>query len=310
MRRLALAAAGLALLLLPWVVPRYFVFLASLVVVNAIVAIGLNLLSGYTNQLSFGHAGFLAIGAYVAAILTARVPGIPVPLTIVAAGLAATAVGVALGVPCLRLSGLYLMMATLAFGFVVSEAILNLDWLTRGADGFRVPAAHLGPWPLVTDHARYYLVLAVGAVMVAAARNLVRTRTGRAFLAIRESEIAAQTSGIAVAWYKTVAFAISACYTGVAGGLFAFVVGFLSPDAFDVFLSVDFVTMIIVGGLGSVPGSVAGAAIITVLHDWLAAFQNYRPLILGAILVAAMLFMPGGIASAARLTLTREGGER
>lgn len=309
MRRLALAASGLALLLLPWAVPPYFVFLASLIIVNAIVAIGLNLLSGYTNQLSFGHAGFLAIGAYIAAILTIHASGLPAPLTILAAGLGTAAVGVALGVPCLRLSGLYLMMATLAFGFVVSEAILNLDWLTRGADGLRVPVAHLGPWPLATDHARYYLVLAVGAVMVTAARNLVRTRTGRAFLAIRESEIAAQTSGIDIAWYKTVAFAISACYTGVAGGLFAFIVGYLSPDAFDVFLSVDFITMIIVGGLGSVPGSIAGAAVITVLHDRLAAFQNYRPLLFGAILIASMLFMPGGIASVRRLSPIRKGGD-
>ena len=134
----------------------------------------------------------------------------------------------------------------------------------------------------------------------AAAVNLARTRTGRALLAIRESEIAAQASGVPVARYKTIAFALSAFYTGVAGGLFAFVVGFLSPDAFDVFLSVDFVVMIILGGLGSVPGSVVGAAIVTVLHDSLAAFQNYRPLIFGVILIACMRFMPGGIAAATR----------
>ena len=308
MRRLALASLGLLLLALPWLVPRYFVFLASLIVVNAIVAIGLNLLSGYTNQLSFGHAGFLAIGAYFAALLTIHAPGVPVPLTILAAGVSTAAVGVALGVPCLRLEGLYLTMATLAFGYVVSEAILNLDWLTRGADGLRVPVAGLGPWRLATDVARYYLVLAVAVLMVLAARNLVSTRTGRAFLAIRESQIAAQAGGIHVAAYKTIAFAVSAFYTGVAGGLFAFVVGYLSPDAFDVFLSVDFVAMIIIGGLGSVPGSIIGAAVITVLHDWLAAFQNYRPLIFGAILIAGMLFMPGGIARALRVSLTRGGG--
>jgi len=191
-------------------------------------------------------------------------------------------------------------MATLAFGFVVVEAILNLDGLTRGNDGLRVPAARLGPWALATDGARYYLVLVVGAAMVWAALNLVRTRTGRALLAIRESEVAAQASGIHVARYKTLAFVISALYTGVAGGLFAFVVGFLSPDAFDVFLSVDFIAMIILGGLGSVPGSMAGAAVLTVLNDSLAGFQNYRPLVFGAILIASMLFMPGGIASAAR----------
>jgi len=196
MRRAALATGAAVVLAWPWVAPRYFVFLASLIVVNAIVAIGLNLLSGYTNQLSFGHAGFLAIGAYAGAILAIRVPAIPVPVTLLAAGLVTATVGLALGVPCLRLEGLYLAMATLAFGFVVVEAILNLDWLTRGNDGLHVPAARLGPWALTTDTARYYLVVAVAALLIVAARNLTRTRTGRALLAVRESEIAAQASGV------------------------------------------------------------------------------------------------------------------
>jgi branched-chain amino acid transport system permease protein len=299
-RRAALAALGALLVAWPWLAPRYFVFLASLVLVNAVVAIGLNLLSGYTNQLSFGHAGFLAIGAYSAALLTVHAPAVPVVVTLAAAGAVTTLVGLAFGVPCLRLSGLYLAMATLAFGFVIVEAILALESLTRGADGLRVPVARLGAWPLATDTARYYLVVGVAATLTVAAVNLVRTRTGRALLAVRESAIAAEASGVPVARYKTIAFGVSAFYTGVAGGLFAFVVGFLSPDAFDVFLSVDFVVMIIVGGLGSVPGSIVGAAVVTVLHDSLAAFQNYRPLIFGAILVGCMLFMPGGITGFAR----------
>jgi branched-chain amino acid transport system permease protein len=303
--RWALAALGALVAAWPWLAPRYFVFLASVILVNAVVAIGLNLLSGYTNQLSFGHAGFLAIGAYTAALLTIHAPALPVVVALAAAGVVTAGVGLAFGVPCLRLSGLYLAMATLAFGFVIAEVILNLDALTHGADGLRVPAARLGAWPLATDTARYYLVAAVAALLVAAALNLARTRTGRALLAIRESEIAAQASGVPVARYKTIAFGVSAFYTGVAGGLFAFVVGFLSPDAFDVFLSVDFVVMIIVGGLGSVPGSIVGAAVVTVLHDSLAAFQGYRPLIFGAILVACMLFMPGGITSAARALARR-----
>ena len=300
MRRVALATAAAAALAWPLVAPRYFVFLATLVAVNAVVAIGLNLLSGYTNQLSFGHAGFLAIGAYVAALVTLQVPALPVPLTLLVAGLATALVGLALGIPCLRLEGLYLAMATLAFGFVVTEAITSLDWLTRGNDGLRVPLARLGPWTLDTDAARYYLAVAVAAAMIMAALNIAATRTGRAFLAIRTSEIAAQASGINAAAYKTIAFVLSAFYTGVAGGLFAFVVGFLSPDAFDVFLSVDFLVMIILGGLGSVLGSVAGAAIVTVLNDSLAGFQAFRPLIFGAIMIICMLFMPGGLAAMTR----------
>ncbi|MBI2217431.1 MAG: branched-chain amino acid ABC transporter permease [Candidatus Rokubacteria bacterium] len=299
--RLAGAVAAAAILLAwPLVVPGYFVFLATLVLVNGIVALGLNLLSGYTNQLSFGHAGFFAIGGYATALLTIHAGALPVPVTLLGAGLATALVGLALGIPCLRLEGLYLAMATLAFGFVVVEAILHLDWLTRGNDGLRVPVARLGPLAFSTEASRYYLVVVVTVLMVAGAVNLVRTRTGRAFLAIRESEVAAQTSGVNVAAFKTAAFVVSAFYTGVAGGLFAFVVGYLSPDAFDVFLSVDFLVMIIVGGLGSVGGSLIGAAIVTVLHDSLAAFQNYRPLIFGGIMVAAMLFMPGGVASTAR----------
>ena len=300
MRRTALGLAAVAALGWPLVAPKYLVFLATLVAVNAVVAIGLNLLSGYTNQLSFGHAGFLAIGAYVAALLTLHVPALPVPLTLLAAGLATALVGLALGIPCLRLEGLYLAMATLAFGFVVTEAITNLDALTRGNDGLRVPLARLGPWTLATDAARYYLAVAVAAAMILAALNVAATRTGRAFLAIRTSEIAAQASGINAAAYKTIAFVLSAFYTGVAGGLFAFVVGFLSPDAFDVFLSVDFLVMIILGGLGSVLGSVAGAAIVTVLNDSLAGFQAFRPLIFGAIMIICMLFMPGGLAAMTR----------
>src|SRR5262249_35449601 len=274
-RGAAVILATVAGLAWPLMAPKYLVFLGTLVAINAIVAIGLNLLSGYTNQLSFGHAGFLAIGAYVSALLTIHLPALPVPLTLLAAGLATGLVGLALGIPCLRLEGLYLAMATLAFGFVVIEAITNLDGLARGNDGLRVPVAHLGPWVLDTDASRYYLTMAVAVGMILAALNVTATRTGRAFLAIRTSEIAAQASGINAAAYKTMAFVLSAFYTGVAGGLFAFVVGFLSPDAFDVFLSVDFLVMIILGGLGSVFGSVAGAAIVTVLNDSLAGFQAY-----------------------------------
>src|SRR5437899_5416917 len=196
MRHAALATGAAVVVGWPWAAPPYFVFLASLIAINAVVAIGLNLLSGYTNQLSFGHAGFLAIGAYVAALVTLRFPALPVPLTLLLAGLATALVGLALGIPCLRLEGLYLAMATLAFGVVVTEAIMNLDWLTRGNDGLRVPVARLGPWALDTDAARWYLALAVTALMVVAALNIAATRTGRPFLAIPSRDIAAHATRI------------------------------------------------------------------------------------------------------------------
>ncbi|HEU5194991.1 MAG TPA: branched-chain amino acid ABC transporter permease, partial [Methylomirabilota bacterium] len=146
--RALLAALVLVLAAWPWIASRYFVFLASLILVNAIVALGLNILSGYTNQLSFGHAGFLAVGAYTAALLATHTPSVPVIVSLALAGLVTAVVGLAFGVPCLRLHGLYLTMATLAFGVVITEAILNLDALTHGADGLRVPAAPLGPFAL------------------------------------------------------------------------------------------------------------------------------------------------------------------
>src|SRR5262249_32709029 len=162
-------------------------------------------------------------------------------------------------------------------------------------DGLRVPPPTLAGIPLGSETARYFLVASVTAVMVAAAASLVRTRTGRAFLAIRESEIAAQASGVNVRRYKTVACLVSAVYTGAARVLCAYVAGLLPPDAFAVFVSVDYLVMVIVGGLASVPGSLIGAAVVTLLNDKLAAFQNYRPLIFGAVMIVVMLFMPGGI---------------
>ena len=224
---------------------------------------------GYTNQLSFGHAGFLAIGAYTAALLTIHAPALPVPLTLAAAGLVTAAVGLAFGVPCLRLSGLYLAMATLAFGFVITEAILNLDCAHprrrraaraggaagRLAPGHRHRALLPGGWPWRRSWSRRRA-------------NLARTRTGRALLAIRESEIAAQASGVPVAALQDDRLRRSRRSTPAwRAGSSPSSSGFLSPDAFDVFLSVDFVVMIIVGGLGSVPGSVVGAAVVTMLHD-------------------------------------------
>jgi len=282
--------------------------------VNAIVAIGLNLLSGYTNQLSFGHAGFLAIGAYTAAILTLRVPALPVPLTLLAAGLVTALVGLALGIPCLRLDGLYLAMATLAFGFVVTEAITNLDWLTRGNDGLRVPSARLGPWVLATDRARYYLALAVAAAMILAALNVAATRTGRAFLAIRTSEIAAQASGInterviAWVWFLGTAFA------GLGGVLVAWDTQLIPDLGFN--LVIPAFCVVLIGGVGSIYGAMLGAVVVgfavnlgvTVnlapIVNWISGEQifgslrlppDYKPAIVYAAVILLLLLRPSGL---------------
>lgn len=292
-----LCTAGLLGLLaaLPWFLPPYLIFLTSLMLVYSIVAVGLNLLMGYTGQISLGHAGFLAIGAYTTALLTIHLPGLPCILAILAAGLLTGLAGVLVGLPALRLAGLYLAMATLAFGVVAAELILQMEGLTRGADGLKVPKAALGGFRFDTEQRLYYLILAVGTALVISAVSLVRSRTGRAMVAIRESEIAASTLGINLAHYKTLAFAASAFYTGIAGGLFAFLVAWLSPDAFDIFMSIEFTAMIIIGGLGSILGSVVGAVVMTGLHQMLAGLKDYRTVIYGMVMILFMIFMPEGI---------------
>ena len=304
--RWPLAALAALVAAWPWLASRYLVFLASLILVNAVVAIGLNLLSGYTNQLSFGHAGFLAIGAYTAALLSIHAPALPVVVALAAAGLLTAAVGLAFGVPCLRLHGLYLAMATLAFGVVIAEAILNLDTLTRGADGLRVPVARLGPWVLAGDAARYYLVAGVAAIMTAAAVNLVRTRTGRAFLAIRESEIAAEASGVPVARYKLYALLLSAAFTSLAGSLYSLMVGFIDPESgFGILRSVEMIIIAALGGAGTLFGPLLGAVILIPLQTTTNSLfggggSGLTYILYGGIIVILARFEPGGLLDLAR----------
>jgi len=211
------------------------------------------------------------------------------------AGLFTGIIGFLLGIPILRLKGFYVAMATLAFGVVVSEVILQWSSLTGGDDGFSVPTAQIAGFALDSDAKLYYLIIPVTVVMTILAKNLVNGYIGRAFIALRESEIAAQTIGIDLARYKTIAFAISAFYTGVAGGLFAYLITFLSPDAFTIEFSMDFIAMIVIGGMGSILGSIIGAVILTGMQQVLAGLLDLQILIFGLSLIVFMLFMPRGI---------------
>jgi branched-chain amino acid transport system permease protein len=287
--------AVIILLIAPLFLGKYTVFLLSLLAVYALVSLGLNLLMGYTGQIAAGHAGFLALGAYFTAIIGENLQWLPCPLILLLAGVFTGAIGFLLGIPILRLKGFYIAMATLAFGVVVSEVILQWSSLTGGDDGFSVPTARIAGFAFDSDFKLYYLIIPVTLIMTILARNLVNGYIGRAFIALRESEIAAQTIGIDLARYKTIAFAISAFYTGVAGGLFAYLITFLSPDAFTIELSVDFIAMIVIGGMGSILGSIIGAVILTGMQQVLAGLLDLQILIFGISLIVFMIFMPKGI---------------
>ncbi len=199
----------------------YLLFIMDLIFISVLVSIGLNLLAGYAGQISIGHAAFYAIGAYSSAILQERL-GIPFVFSMVIAAGITAGVGYVVGLPAIRLQGLFLAMATLAFGLVIEEVLIIAEPLTHGPNGMAVPEASFGPWLMTSDtKAFYYLCLIVAVIMTRMAINIVNSRTGRAFVALRESEIAAQTNGINLAGYKTIAFSLSAFYTGLAGAIYA-----------------------------------------------------------------------------------------
>jgi len=296
---LLLVVVAVALLVLPNFVDNYVRYVMARLFVYVLVALGLNLLTGYTGQVSLGHAAFFAIGAYTAAVLADSWRW-PSALCVLAAAVVTAVVGYLLGLPCLRLSGLYLAMATLGFTLIVQEMLLQLAVITHGSEGMSVrPASILGV-RFDSDYRKYYLVLSVTVVMLIFARNLIRGRTGRAFLAIRENEKAAEAMGVNLAQYKTIAFAISALYTGLAGALSAFLVGFLDPQEFSFFLSIQFITIIILGGLASLLGSVLGAGFLIILPELLAGLDVWQALVYGVIMVLTIIFMPFGLSGAIR----------
>lgn len=314
-RDIALYSLGLiGMLLMPTVlnifpsIPQgYILYLVSLGLIYAIVALGLNLLLGYAGQVSLGHAGFFAIGAYTSALLTLRL-GVPFLVALAAAGCLTAAIGFLLGLPALRLSGPYLAVATLGFGLTVPQLILFWDDWTGGSMGLHsLPLATIPIWLnrsiiLRTDQNYYYLALSMLILLTILARNIVDSDTGRAFISIRDSEIAARAMGVNLLRYKTTAFALSAFYAGLAGSLYAHLLHGISPEDFTVFLSFDFVTMIVIGGLGTVSGGLLGAFLLTLLQNTLtrlpvvSQFKNLYIVVLGTVLILTIMFFPQGLA--------------
>ncbi len=283
---------------LPFVLD-YYVFILSLIGVYTIVAIGFNIMTGYTGLISIGHAGFFAIGAYTAAILVDR-EMVPFIVALPIAGIFTGVIGFLLALPCLRLFGMYIAMATLAFGFIVEETVLQLNVITGGHQGIAVPMPTIGGFNsgivMDSDKKFYYFILAMTLIFILLAINIVRTKYGRAFLAIRESEIAASTMGVDLTKYKTMSFTISAFYTGIAGCLFGNLLHYIAPNAFTIFLSFQFLVMIVVGGFASVVGSIMGAVFLTALPEFMSSLQEWQIIVFGLILLFFILFVPYGVA--------------
>jgi ABC-type branched-subunit amino acid transport system permease subunit/ABC-type branched-subunit amino acid transport system substrate-binding protein len=275
---------------------------------------GLNLLTGSTGQISLGNAAFLAVGGYATAALAGRFE-LPFFAVIPLAGIIAALVGMLFGIPSLRLRGLYLAMATLAAHFIVAFVATHWDSVTGGVNGISVPAPKLGPVELDDDRRLFYLIYPLVILLLLFARNLARTRTGRAFVAVRDQELAAEVSGIDVYRYKLLAFALSSFYAGVAGALLAYQARLISPENYPISLAIDYLAMIIVGGLGSVLGSILGATFITLLPEVLRLgssaltvrfpglvelFASLKMGVFGLVIILFLVFEPHGMAARIR----------
>jgi branched-chain amino acid transport system permease protein len=293
-RRILLLTAAALLCAAPLGMGNYQSYLAQLIMINIIAALGLNLLTGNCGQISLCHASFMAVGAYISALLTTRF-GLSFTIGISVGTLAAAGLGAALGFPARRLSGLYLALVTLGFLELVQTVVEEFPNLTGGVRGLSVPKPQILGLQIRSDTALYYLALAITAFTVWSARNVARSRFGRAFNAVRQSPYAAQAVGISLGRTKLLAFSLAAGFAGLAGGLQAIVVGFIDPTEFGISTSLRQITFIVVGGLGSVPGSVIGAIALTGLPELLRGVQEYSDLVYGAILLAVLLFMPQGV---------------
>ena len=255
---------------------NYVAYMLNLVCINVIAAVGLNILSGFTGLISLGHAAFMAIGAYTSSILTVKY-GCPFLIALPASGALAGLIGFVVGLPSLRLTGIYLALATMAFGFVTDEIILQWQSLTGGADGFNVVAPTIFGLTFDSYKKYFFITFSSLAILLFGAKNMLRGGFGRTLMAIRDSETAAETMGINLGWYKAMSFTISSIYAGLAGSLYAHFILFISVDNFTLLHSISYIVMIVVGGIGSLTGSVFGAVFITVLPEIITFMKDYLP---------------------------------
>jgi branched-chain amino acid transport system permease protein len=287
------AVAVAAVFSVPLVAGEYVRFVLLMVLINVIATTGVNLSMGYCGLVSVGHAGFVAIGAYVTTLLMVQW-NVPFPVSLAAGTVAAGIAGVVIGLPALRLSPLYIAMVTFGFGQAVNYVALNWIELTGGPNGMAVPPPTLFD-DILSNGAIYAMTAGFCLLTLWVAWNIARSRLGRAFIAIRESEIAAQSMGVKVATYKTIAFGIGALFGGLAGGLYAFASGYVNPDAFVFLVSIMYVTMCVAGGLGTVLGPVIGGILLTLLPELLRPLAEYKEVLSGIVLLAFLVLMPRGL---------------
>jgi len=298
------SALLVALVVAPWAIPEYWLAQVTFVLIYGIAGLGLMLLAGFTGQFSLGHAAFLGVGAYTQGVLTNM--GWPFPLALVMAALLSAAAGIVVGLPALRVKGIYLGMATLSFGFIVEEVFARWESVTGGNSGLHLKAPQMLGWKLDSGTEFYFLCLVLAVIATLAILNLLRAPTGRAFIAIRDSEISAQSMGIHLARYKTLSFALSAALAGLGGALYAHKLSFISPDQFNILQSIDLLLMVVIGGLGSVHGAFLGAIFLISMPQVIALSKGYLPdaigqapglqgFVYGVVLIIFVLFEPLGL---------------
>lgn len=294
----------LALVLAPWWLESYGLAQLSLMLIYGIVGLGLMVLAGFTGQFSMGHGGLLGIGAYAQALMNAH--GWPFFVSIPAAGLLTALVGVLFALPALRVKGIYLAIATLSIGFIIEEVLARWDAVTGGNAGKLVERPQAWGWTLESETSFYFLCLAVTLICLGGVVNLLRSPTGRAFVAVRDSEVSAQCMGIHLARTKALAFAISALLTGIGGALYAHFITFLTPDSFGILHSIDLLLLVTIGGLGSIHGAFLGAIFLVAAPQAISLFKDLLPehigqapglkaAVYGLVLIGFVIFEPRGL---------------
>ena len=288
----------------PWILGEYMLAQMTFMLIYAVLGLGLMLLAGFTGQFSIGHAAFMGVGAYTQAVLTGM--GWSFPLALICSALLSAAMGVVVGYPALRVKGIYLGIATLSFGFIFEEVFARWESVTGGNSGKSVGNAQMFGYTFDSGESFYYLCLVVTVLCTLGVINLLRSSTGRAFVAIRDSEISAQSMGIHLAYYKTLSFSISAALAGVGGALYAHQIRFLSPDQFNLLQSIDLLLMIVIGGLGFIHGVFLGAIFLIGLPQAISLIKDFLPeaigqapglkaVIYGLILIIFVMFEPMGL---------------
>ena len=302
-----LLVIGLAVLvaLLPLVLPStFYVRVVALVFINAMAVLGLNLLMGFAGQVSLGHAGFFGIGAYAVAVLPAHF-GWPSWLALICGTAFSALLAFVVGRPILRLKGYYLAVATLGMGVLIAMVVSNEANLTGGPNGMPVPRLVLFGWRAAGPQVWYWISGVSLVIGVWIAINLIESPTGRAFRAIHDSETAARVLGINVPRYKLTVFVLSAVYGSIAGSYFVLFDGFVTPDTASFLRSIEFVVRAVLGGLGSIFGSIVGAAILVLLPQVLTVFHDYEHIVLGLIIIVFLIFLPAGLVPAAAKLVRR-----